>query len=173
MRLIRTSEEAGTIAVELEGRIDAVTAYDLRVTLEELPGQARHHISLDLTRVQRRRRRGDVLRWRSEHAIRSGRVLNWMGCSGPSRKRFESAGPVAMVGHRHDGVLRSDTRTLDSSRRDLATLRGDPHGVRRGVGCPSRPFGSRVRSSHLGVTGDRYLLKHLPRKGAPPCSRCR
>lgn len=53
MRLIRTSEESGTIAVELEGGLDAVTAYDLRVTLEELPGQGRHHISLDLTRVQR------------------------------------------------------------------------------------------------------------------------
>lgn len=136
MRLIRTSEESGTIAVEVEGGLDAVTAYDLRVTLEELPGQGRHHISLDLTRVQRADDDGvDVLRWCSEHAIRSGSVLTWKAVVAPSRKRLESAWPVAMVGHRHDGVLRSNTRTLDSSRRDLATLRGIPTASAAGWGA--------------------------------------
>lgn len=103
MRFIRTCEESGTITVEVEGRLDAVTAYDLRTTLEDLGKQGRDRISLDLTRVQHADSDGvDALRWCSEHAIRSGSVLTWKGCSRPLAQALRASSARRVGGPRRD-----------------------------------------------------------------------
>lgn len=90
MRLIRTRESQGSIVVEIEGHIDAVTAHDLRHTLEDLVEVGRRHIALDLTRVQHADTDGiNALVWCSAYAIHTGRVLTWMGCSRPLRDLLE------------------------------------------------------------------------------------
>ena len=70
MRLIRTRESQGAIAVEVEGRLDAVTAHDLRHILEDLVEGGRRHIALDLTRVQHADADGiKALAWCSAYAL--------------------------------------------------------------------------------------------------------
>lgn len=82
----------GATAIEVDGPLDIVGAYDLRLMIAEVIREGAPHIVLDLTRVSSVDLAGiECLSWCSEYALAAGRVITWAGCSQPLVSALESS----------------------------------------------------------------------------------
>ncbi|RYB90207.1 STAS domain-containing protein [Nocardioides glacieisoli] len=86
MHHITSSALAGATSIEVDGTLDVVAAYDLRLRLDVALRQKSHFVGIDLTRVTSVDPDGARgLRRCCEAAVAAGVVLTLTGCSGPFR----------------------------------------------------------------------------------------
>ncbi len=73
-----------TLVLEVDGRLDAVTAHDLHRVTSRLYAEGHQHLHFDLTRVSEADSDGVAgLARCNRHAVTRGRVLTWSRCSRP------------------------------------------------------------------------------------------
>lgn len=86
MHHITSSTSSGVTSIEVDGRLDVVSAYDLRCCLEAALREGSHFVGIDLTRVTAADADGvRGLERCCDAAVASGVVLALTGCSRPFR----------------------------------------------------------------------------------------